>query len=217
MNGERRNESTDFFSRANAAIDLVDQFSADHLAEDDPGTRIQHLFVGSSVRLVLDVCMLTWTFTVYADAKVVWLVDFRYSRRKFRQGSELISGLVFPRGGGARVCRCRSVDGGERGDNGFGQRGLDCVCRAIVGSYGDVLPKSVVLFSEVWRKKEKRGWVRRRANQSEKGKVEPRSAISQSSSSTRRSSDWSKRTSSSISDNSSSSSSVAESTWSMYA
>ena len=48
---ERRvwNESTDFFPRANASIDLVDNLSANHLVENDPGTRIQDLFVGSSV------------------------------------------------------------------------------------------------------------------------------------------------------------------------
>ena len=71
-----RNESTDFFSRADTSIDLVDKFSANHLVENDPGTRIQDLFIGSSVRLVFKVCMLTWTFPVYADAEVVWLINF---------------------------------------------------------------------------------------------------------------------------------------------
>jgi len=76
------NESTDFFSRADAPIDLVDDFSSNHLVEDDSGAGIQDLFVGGPVRLVLEVCMLTWTLTVYADAEVVWLIDFRYSRRE---------------------------------------------------------------------------------------------------------------------------------------
>ena len=116
-----RKESTDFFSRTNASIDLVDKFSADHLVENDPSTRIQYLFVGSSVRLSLEVCMLTWTLAIYADAEVVWLVNFRYSRRKFRQCSELVDGLVFPRGSGDSVRCYLAVDGGERGDNGFCQ------------------------------------------------------------------------------------------------
>jgi hypothetical protein len=79
----RRNESTDFFPRANTPIDLVDEFPADHLEEDDPGTRIQHLFVGGSVRLVLEVRMLTSALAIHADAEVVWLVDLGYSRREF--------------------------------------------------------------------------------------------------------------------------------------
>lgn len=152
-----RNGSTDFFSRANASVNLVDNFSADHLAEDDPGARIQHLFVGGSVRLVFEICILTWALAVYADTKVVWLINFRYSRREFRQGSELVNSLVFPRRSGDRVCRWWSVDGGERGDDGFCQRGRDRFCRVVVGSYGDVLPKSVVLFGEVCRKKGEMG------------------------------------------------------------
>jgi len=152
-----RNESTDFFPRTNTSIDLVDNPSADHLVENDPGTRIQDLFVGSSVRLVLEVRILTRALAVHTDAKVVWLVDFRYSRRKFRQGGELINGLVFPRGSGGRVCCSRSVDGGEWGEGGFREGSRDRVCRAVVGPYGDVLSKSIVLFSEVCRKKER--WV----------------------------------------------------------
>ena len=73
-------ESTDFFSRANASIDLVDKFSADHLEENDPSARIQHLFIGGPIRLALEVCVLTRTLTIYADAEVIWLIDFRYSR-----------------------------------------------------------------------------------------------------------------------------------------
>ena len=146
-----RNESTNFFSRADTAVDLVDDFSANHLVEYDPGTRIQHLFVGGSVRLVLKVCMLTWTLPVYADAEIVWLINLRYSRREFRQGSKLVGGLVFPRRSGSSVCRCWSVNGREWSNNGFCQRCRDCFCRVVVGSYGDVLPKSIVLFSEVCR------------------------------------------------------------------
>ena len=78
-----RNEYTNFFSRANASIDLVDNFSADHFVENDPSSRIQYLLVGGSVRLVLEVCILTWAFTVYADTEVVRLVDLRYSGREF--------------------------------------------------------------------------------------------------------------------------------------
>lgn len=44
-----RDESTDFLPRTNTSVDLVDNFSADHLVEDDPSARIQHLFIGSSV------------------------------------------------------------------------------------------------------------------------------------------------------------------------
>ena len=148
-----RNESTDFFSCADTSVDFVDKFSPNHLVEDDPSTRIQHLFVGGSVRLAFKVCMLTWTLPVYADAKVVWLINFRYSRRKFRQGSQLVSGLVFPRGSGGSVYRYWSVDSGEWSNNRFCQGRRDCVCRAVVGSHGDVLPKSIVLFSEVYEKK----------------------------------------------------------------
>jgi len=127
-----RNESTDFFPRANTSIDLVDNLSADHLVKDDPGTRIQDLFVGGAVRLVLEVCILTRPLTVHADAKVVRLVNFRYSRGKFRQGGELINGLVFPRGSGGCVCCYRSVDGGEWGEGGLREGRRDCVCRAVV-------------------------------------------------------------------------------------
>ena len=98
--------------------------------------------------------MLTRALAVHADAKVIRLVDFRYSGGKFRQCGELINGLVFPRGSGGCVCCCRSVDGGERGEGGFREGRRDCVCRAVVGPDGDVLPKSIVLFSEVCRKKE---------------------------------------------------------------
>lgn len=79
----RRNGSTDFFSRANTPIDFVDELSADHLEENDPGARIQHLLVGGPVRLVLDVCILTWALAVDTDTKVVWLIDLRYSRGEF--------------------------------------------------------------------------------------------------------------------------------------
>jgi len=74
------NESTDFFSRADTSIDLVDNFSADHFVQDNPGAGIQHLFVGGSVRLALEVCMLTWALPIYADAEVVWVINFRDSR-----------------------------------------------------------------------------------------------------------------------------------------
>ena len=211
---EGMNESTDFFSCTNTSVDLVDNFSADHLVENDPSTRIQHLFVGCPVRLALEVCILTWTLAVHADAEVVWLVDFRYSRRKFRQSSELIDGLVFPRGSSGRARCYRSVDSGERGKDGFCQRCRDCVRGVVVGSDGDVLPKSIVLLGEVCEKREQRPCEVEDKKERQK-RDKPRSAISQSSSSTRRSSNWPKR-SSSESDNSSSSS-VAESTWSMYA
>ena len=48
-----KNENADFFSRADTSIDLVDKFPADHFEENDAGTRVQHLLVGSPVRLVL--------------------------------------------------------------------------------------------------------------------------------------------------------------------
>ena len=69
--GGGRNESTDFFSCADTSVDFVDKLSPNHLVEDDPSTRIQHLFVGGSVRLAFKVRMLTWTLPVYADAEVV--------------------------------------------------------------------------------------------------------------------------------------------------
>lgn len=116
-----RNGSTNFFSRADTAVDLVYDFSANHLVKDDPGTGIQHLFVGGSVRLVPKVGMLTWTLPVYADAEIVWLINFRYSRRELGQSSQLVSGLVFSRGSGGRVCRYWSIDGGEWSNNGICQ------------------------------------------------------------------------------------------------
>lgn len=72
----RRNGSTDFFSCANASIDLVDKPSADHFVEDDPGARIQHLFICGSVRPTFEVCVLAWTLPIYADTQVIWLIDF---------------------------------------------------------------------------------------------------------------------------------------------
>ena len=113
--------------------------------------------------------MLTRALAVHADAKIVWLVNFRYSRRKFGQGGELINGLVFPRGSNGRVCCYRSVDSGEWGEGGFCEGCRDRVCRAVVGAHGDVLPKSIVLFSEVCREKEKR--VRQKTKEGEKRKT----------------------------------------------
>lgn len=75
----RRNGSTDFFSRADASIDLVNNTSADHFVEDDPGARIQDLFICGSVRPIFEVCVLTWTLPVDTDAQVIWLINFRYS------------------------------------------------------------------------------------------------------------------------------------------
>ena len=72
----RRNGSTDFFSCANTPIDLVNNLSADHFVEDDPGARIQHLFICGSVRLIFEVCMLTRTLPVYTDSQVMWLINF---------------------------------------------------------------------------------------------------------------------------------------------
>lgn len=79
----KRNGCTDFFSRANASIDLVDDFPANHFVEDDPGTRVQNLLVGGSVRLVFEIGMLARTLAVYTNAEVIRLVDLGYPRGKF--------------------------------------------------------------------------------------------------------------------------------------
>ena len=79
------------------------------------------------------------------------MIDLRYSGGEFGQGGELICSLVFPRAGGGRIFRYRSVDGGEGGDGGVGERRLDRLGRVIVGSYGDVLPEPIVLFGKVYR------------------------------------------------------------------
>ena len=93
--------------------------------------------------------MLTWALPVHTDAKVVWLIDLRYPRRKFRQGSELICSLVFSGRSDGWICRYWSVDDGKGSNNGLRKRCLNSPCRIVVGTHGDVLPKSIVLFSEI--------------------------------------------------------------------
>ena len=84
----------------------------DHLVEDDSGTRIQNLFVGGSVRLAIEVWILTQALKVQANAEVVWS-SLYIGAESLDKGSTVPPPP--PPGGGGRARCYRSVNSEEWG------------------------------------------------------------------------------------------------------
>jgi hypothetical protein len=190
--GAARRGPAHLLARAHAAVDLLHEPAADHLEEDDARARVEHLLARRAVRLVLRVRARARQLVVHAEPEPalarVRLLEPAQPARELRQRRELVRGLVPPHPGRARR-RARPVHRGQRRDRrgravehaAAAAAAADEVRRGGPRAYGDVLPEPVVLLREVSRARQRARWdaVRARA---------PRSAISQSSSSTRASS-----------------------------
>ena len=125
----------------------------DHLVEDDSGTRIQNLFVGGSVRLAIEVWILTQALKVQANAEVVWS-SLYIGAESLDKGSTFPPPPPLPRVAVAALV----VIGRLIARSGASGLCLPGRCKP----YGSVPSKPIVLFSEVCRKKEK-GRGRRKA------------------------------------------------------
>ena len=181
-NPRRAADNTDLFTSAHTPVDFVNDSSPDHFEQDDTCSWVQHLLSGRAVRLVLYIGMRTRALPVNADAHDVWYVDFSDARRVLGQSSELVGCFVFGVCIMYRLYSCAAwmINRGEYSDrsglvDGRG-RALSVPC-----AHRYMLSKAVVLFREVCQptsdeliSREGDRWHR-----------EPRSATSQSSSSTR--------------------------------
>ena len=63
--------STDLFASAHTPIDLIDETSSDHLEQDDPCPRVEDLFTGCAIALVLHVRRSGRALAVYTYTEIV--------------------------------------------------------------------------------------------------------------------------------------------------
>lgn len=143
--------ATYLFTRAHTSIDFMDQPSSDHLEQNDPRPRIQHLLIRRPVRFILLIRIRTRSFPVHAHTHLVRLLDLRQPRRIFHKRRKLIGSLVMLlRSDGVGGRRdARSIDRRKRSHGGGVVRGgRSSLC--VAGMHGQMLFQSIVLLRKIY-------------------------------------------------------------------
>lgn len=144
--------ATYLFTRAHTSIDFMDQPSSDHLEQNDPRPRVQHLLIRRPVRFILLIRIRTRPFPIHTHSHLVRLLDLRQPRRIFRKRRKLIGSLiVLLRSDGVGRGRrdARSIDRRKRSHGGGVVRGGRCsLC--VAGMHGQMLFQSIVLLRKIY-------------------------------------------------------------------